>query len=343
MTESSIHQPIRRGWLVLRPRSTYVYSDSIVIGILFFFYMECVTVYHIIVSTMIEDGIVNAGWLYVLYVFTQSYCAQYPDRTSDIWRIYDQITNQSNGRNFNQWDGRIQCPSTNQKPGERTNQKTGYKKKRPIDSIHTKLTKKKQIERVQPIKWQDFWPMRLQNPVSINQSDCKKWTNQKRVTSFTSASEQYIQRQNRHWHYGFFDRPMPCNVNITKLSPWITFCWWTRRQWGKSRTNWFKTKSWTIKWESLFAIILPGRGLTVPCWKYYPEEIEKLSMIFAVLCYPWRETIWWRCLPTQTQKTWKCVSRNSRVFIWEETYTWLQNKTESCWLTRIPWVTFTFH
>jgi hypothetical protein len=249
MTESSIHQPIRRGWLVLRPRSTYVYSDSIVIGILFFFYMECVTVYHIIVSTMIEDGIVNAGWLYVLYVFTQSYCAQYPDRTSDIWRIYDQITNQSNGRNFNQWDGRIQCPSTNQKPGERTNQKTGYKKKRPIDSIHTKLTKKNQIERVQPIKWQDFWPMRLQNPVSINQSDCKKWTNQKRVTSFTSASEQYIQRQNRHWHYGFFDRPMPCNVNITKLSPWITFCWWTRRQWGKSRTNWFKTKSWTIKWE----------------------------------------------------------------------------------------------
>jgi hypothetical protein len=31
-------------------------------------------------------------------------------------------------------------------------------------------------------------------------------TNQNRVTSFTSASEQYIQWQNRHWYSGFFDR-----------------------------------------------------------------------------------------------------------------------------------------
>ena len=72
---------------------------------------------------------VNAGRLYVLYVFTQSYCVQYPDRVSDIWRIYDQITNQSNGRIFNQWNGRIHCPSTNQKPGKRIIQKSEYTKK----------------------------------------------------------------------------------------------------------------------------------------------------------------------------------------------------------------------
>jgi len=43
-----------------------------------------------------------------------------------------------------------QCPSTNQKPGKRTNLKTGCKKKQPIDSIDTKLAKKR-IERAQPI------------------------------------------------------------------------------------------------------------------------------------------------------------------------------------------------
>ena len=39
-------------------------------------------------------------------------------------------------------------------------------------------------------------------------------------------------------------------MNITKLWPRIAFCWWTRGQW----TNWFKTKSWTMKWESLYLI-----------------------------------------------------------------------------------------
>jgi hypothetical protein len=39
-------------------------------------------------------------------------------------------------------------------------------------------------------------------------------------------------------------------VNIIKLWPRITFCWWTRRQWVKSWTNWFKTKSWTyFRWR----------------------------------------------------------------------------------------------
>jgi len=55
------------------------------------FEMDCVTVYHRIVSTMFEDGIVNAGRLYVLYVFTQIYCAQYPDRACDIWTAYNRV------------------------------------------------------------------------------------------------------------------------------------------------------------------------------------------------------------------------------------------------------------
>jgi hypothetical protein len=38
-----------------------------------------------------------------------------------------------------------------------------------------------------------------------------------------------------------------------------------------------------MKWKSLFAIILPGRCVPVPCWKYYPGEVQKLSMLFAVL------------------------------------------------------------
>ena len=45
------------------------------------FEMDCVTVYHRIVSTMFEDGIVNADRLYVLYVFTQTYCAEYKIET----------------------------------------------------------------------------------------------------------------------------------------------------------------------------------------------------------------------------------------------------------------------
>jgi hypothetical protein len=55
------------------------------------FEMDCVPVYHRIVSTMFEDGIVNAGRRYVLYVFTQTYCAQYPDRACDIWTAYNRV------------------------------------------------------------------------------------------------------------------------------------------------------------------------------------------------------------------------------------------------------------
>jgi hypothetical protein len=30
----------------------------------------------------------------------------------------------------------------------------------------------------------------------------------------------------------------------------------------------------------------PGRDVPVQCWKYYPGEVQKLSMLFAVLCCP---------------------------------------------------------
>ena len=55
------------------------------------FEMDCVTVYHRIVSTMFEDGIVDADRLYVLYVFTQTYCAEYKDRDCDIWTAYNRV------------------------------------------------------------------------------------------------------------------------------------------------------------------------------------------------------------------------------------------------------------
>jgi hypothetical protein len=55
------------------------------------FEMDCVPLYHRIVPTMFEDGIVNAGRLHVLYVFTQTYCAQYPDRACVIWTAYNRV------------------------------------------------------------------------------------------------------------------------------------------------------------------------------------------------------------------------------------------------------------
>ena len=47
--------------------------------------MDSLGVYERIVLAMFEDGEVNAGRLYVLYVFTQTYCAEYQDRACDIW------------------------------------------------------------------------------------------------------------------------------------------------------------------------------------------------------------------------------------------------------------------
>ena len=99
------------------------------------FEMDCITVYHRIVSTMFQDGIVNAGRLYVLHVFTQTYCTQYPDRVCEFWTAYYRVveglryvpslTNQQQGNLTNEMT--IQYPSINQK--------AGYKKKQPIDSI----------------------------------------------------------------------------------------------------------------------------------------------------------------------------------------------------------------
>ena len=96
-----------------------------------YFEMDCVTVYHRFVTTMFEDGIVNAGRLYVVYVFTQSYCTQYPDRAWDIWTAYNRVV-----------EG-LRCvpSSTNQQSGNMTNQKSPF---RPISQSES--TKKNQSE-----------------------------------------------------------------------------------------------------------------------------------------------------------------------------------------------------
>ena len=51
------------------------------------------------------------------------------------------IVKQSTIRKSDQSEVAISGQLANQNPGKRTNQKTGYKKKQPIDSIDTKLTK----------------------------------------------------------------------------------------------------------------------------------------------------------------------------------------------------------
>ena len=81
-----------------------------------YFEMDCVTVYHRIVSTMFEDGIVNAGRLDLLYVFTHTYCAQYPDQACDNWTAYIRVV-----------EG-IRCfiVPNNQQLGNLTNQKLPF-------------------------------------------------------------------------------------------------------------------------------------------------------------------------------------------------------------------------
>ena len=88
------------------------------------FEMDCITVYHIIVSTMFQDGIVNAGRLYVVYVFTQTYCAQYPDRVCEFWTAYNRVV-----------EG-LRCvpSSTNHQQGNLTNDMTE-------SSIHQSIRK----------------------------------------------------------------------------------------------------------------------------------------------------------------------------------------------------------
>jgi hypothetical protein len=48
------------------------------------------------------------------------------------------IVNQSTARKSDQSEVAISGRLANQKPGKRTNQKAGYKKKQPIDCIETK-------------------------------------------------------------------------------------------------------------------------------------------------------------------------------------------------------------
>jgi hypothetical protein len=55
-------------------------------------------VYKRIVFAIIEDGEVNPGRLYVLYVLIQTYCAEYKDRACDIWTAYNRVVEGSTAR-----------------------------------------------------------------------------------------------------------------------------------------------------------------------------------------------------------------------------------------------------
>ena len=78
--------------------------------------MDSLGVYERIVLAMFEDGEVNAGQLYVLYVITQTYCAEYKDQACDIWTAYNRVV-----------EG-LRCvpSSTNQQSGNLTNQKSPF-------------------------------------------------------------------------------------------------------------------------------------------------------------------------------------------------------------------------
>ena len=95
----------------------------------------------------------------------------------------------------------------------------------------------------------DWYKCRV--PVSINQSETRKKNQSEQGWLLLRPRSNYISIEKIVIGIlDFFDRPIPCNVNIIKLWPRITFCWWTRRKWVKSWTNWFKTKSWTyFRWR----------------------------------------------------------------------------------------------
>ena len=65
---------------------------------------------------MFEDVEVNVGRLYVLYVFTQTYWAEFKDRACDIWTTYNGVVE------------RLRCvpSSTKQQSGNLTNQKSPF-------------------------------------------------------------------------------------------------------------------------------------------------------------------------------------------------------------------------
>jgi hypothetical protein len=96
---------------------------------------------------MFEDEEVNAGLLYVLYVFTQTYRAEYKDRTCDVWTactrsgrriVMCSIVNRLIARKSDQSEVAISGRLANPIAGILTNDRAGYNTKRPMNIIETK-------------------------------------------------------------------------------------------------------------------------------------------------------------------------------------------------------------
>ena len=100
-----------------------------------------------IVLAMFEDGEVNAELLYVLFVFTQTYCAEYTDLASDVWTACNRsgrrivmcsIVNQLIARKSDQSEVTISGRLANPIAGRLTNDGAGYNSKRPMHTSETK-------------------------------------------------------------------------------------------------------------------------------------------------------------------------------------------------------------
>ena len=95
---------------------------------------------------MFEDREINAGLLYALYVFTQTYCAEYKDQACDVWTTYNRggirivmcsIVNQLIVRKSDQSEVAISGRLANQNAGRLTNDRAGYNTKRLMNNIET--------------------------------------------------------------------------------------------------------------------------------------------------------------------------------------------------------------
>ena len=96
---------------------------------------------------------------------------------------------------LHQWDDRIQSRSTNQKPGKRANQKAGYKKKQPIDSIYLFLV------------WKDkFLLTKTLKLVEI----CKDIGNKSLYIQFLHL-------------YGYWNPRYRKQILVTSLVSWVTY------------------------------------------------------------------------------------------------------------------------
>ena len=96
---------------------------------------------------MFENGEVNAGLLYVLFLFTQTYRAEYNDRACDVWTACNRsgrrivmcsIVNRLIARKSDQSEVAISGRLANPIAGILTNDRAGYNTKRTMNTIETK-------------------------------------------------------------------------------------------------------------------------------------------------------------------------------------------------------------